>query len=220
MIKAYNLPYTPPSLILFAYLLAVIVLSYIGIDGIARLSFMVFFPIVLGIAAILIFSYPIFDFNYLFPLGGYGIGQTISQGMFRSSAYNEVVILAIIINSVKSLKINIECDLGAIQGRESYEKLDKINDLNKQIEKYIENGITKTIEKTQKEWGTDIFGFGGYIARSFYTVTEFEKYNWLSHYRDAKVNVDVTVNVRRTGRLMSSSPVRTTKDTIITDRER
>jgi spore germination protein KB len=104
MIKAYNLPYTPPSQILFAFLLAVIVLSYIGIDGIARLSLLAFFPIVIGLATILISAYPIYNFNYLFPLGGYGVGQTIHQGLLRSSAYDEAIILAIIINSVHGLK--------------------------------------------------------------------------------------------------------------------
>ncbi|HEX9062440.1 MAG TPA: GerAB/ArcD/ProY family transporter, partial [Clostridia bacterium] len=42
MIKAYNLPYTPPSLIILAFLLAVIVLTYTGIEGIARLSLLSF----------------------------------------------------------------------------------------------------------------------------------------------------------------------------------
>lgn len=120
---------------------------------------------------------------------------------------------------VINVKLNIESDIGAIQSRENYEKLSKINDLNKQIESSIRNGVVKTIEKTQKEWGTDIFGFGGYVARSFFTVPEFEKYNWLAHYRDAKINVDVSVNVRRTGLMMSSSPIRNTKETIITNGE-
>jgi spore germination protein KC len=120
---------------------------------------------------------------------------------------------------VIDLKLVIESDLGAIQSRENYEKLSKINDLNRQIETYIRNGVVRTIEKTQKEWGTDIFGFGGYVARSFSTVPEFEKYNWLAHYRDAKINVDVSVNVRRTGLMMSSSPIRNSKETIITNGE-
>ncbi len=120
---------------------------------------------------------------------------------------------------VIDVKLNIESDLGAIQSREKYERLSKINDLNSQIDAYIQKGIVKTIEKTQKEWGTDIFGFGGYVARNFLTVPEFEKYNWLAHYRDAKINVDVSVNVRRTGLMMSSSSIRNSKDTIIINRE-
>lgn len=120
---------------------------------------------------------------------------------------------------VIDVNITIECDLGSIQGRENYEKLDKVNDLNRYIEKIIQKDISKTIEKTQKEWGTDIFGFGGYIARNFGTVTEFEKYNWKEHYRETKVNVDVSVNVRRTGGIMSASPVRGTKGIIEGNKE-
>lgn len=120
---------------------------------------------------------------------------------------------------VIDVNINIEADVGAIQSRQSYEKASKIKDLDNQIEQYVKDGIEKTIEKTQREWNCDIFGFGGYVARSFFTVTEFEKYNWLSHYCDAKVNVIVKANVRRTGLMMSTSPIRNSTDTIITKGE-
>ena len=120
---------------------------------------------------------------------------------------------------VIDVKLVIESDVGAIQSREDYERMNKINDLNNQLKEYIKSGIDKTIEKTQKELGTDIFGFGGYVARCFSTVPEFERYNWLAKYPNAKVNVDVSVNIRRTGLMMSSARIRNTKETIITNGE-
>ncbi len=151
MIKAFNLPYTPPSLILFAFLLAVIVLSYMGIDGIARFSLLAFFPIMVGFIAILIFSYPIYNVNYLFPLGGYGVETTLYQGLLRSSAYDEVIILAIIINSVHGIKsfkkvgvislalsgiiisISIFCDLMAFAYTQGSENLSDLFQLSRII---------------------------------------------------------------------------------------
>lgn len=104
MIKAYNLPYTAPSLILAAFFSAVIVMTYIGLEGIARVSCVCFYPIILGIAFILILAYPSYHIDYIFPIGGYGIAKTLYYGSLRSSAYDEVVFLAIVINSLHGVR--------------------------------------------------------------------------------------------------------------------
>lgn len=104
------------------------------------------------------------------------------------------------------INLNLEADLGAIQSRINYEKLDMIDDLNRQIEDYIKSGIEKVIKKTQL-LKTDIFGFGYYIAGNFLTIEEFEKYNWHEHYPEAKVSVKVRANVRRTGLMFGSFPL-------------
>ena len=114
-----------------------------------------------------------------------------------------------------NVKLNIEADIGAIQSRIPYEKLDRIEDLNKSIEQLVQRGVSDVIRKTQQEYNTDVFGFGKRVARNFYTVTEFEEYNWLKHYKDAKINVEVEANVRRTGIMSKSAPVRNNEDTII-----
>jgi spore germination protein KC len=109
---------------------------------------------------------------------------------------------------VIDIKIQIEADLGAIQSRLPYEDLNNISDLNNQIETTIKKGVDETINKAQTQWNTDIFEFGKKIARNFFTTTEFEKYNWLEHFKDAKINVEVDANVRRTGLMMETSPIK------------
>ena len=113
---------------------------------------------------------------------------------------------------VINVKLNIEADVVTIQSRINYEDKNKINELNVMLKNYIEDGVKKSIEKTQKEYKSDIFGFGFKIARQFNTLPEFLQYNWLSHYPDAKVNVDVVVNVRRTGLMNRSGPVYTSEE--------
>ncbi|MBK1811252.1 Ger(x)C family spore germination protein [Clostridium sp. YIM B02505] len=115
-----------------------------------------------------------------------------------------------------NVKLNIEADIGAIQSRLPYERLDKIDELNNSIEQIIQRGVSDLIRKTQQDYNTDIFGFGKIAARNFSTVTKFEEYNWLKHYKDAKINVEVDANVRRTGIMFSSAPIRDNEDTIIT----
>lgn len=72
---------------------------------------------------------------------------------------------------------------------------------------WIEKGVRETIEKTQKEFKSDIFGFGYLFAGSFNTIQEWESYNWFKHYPEAKVNVEVEFNIRRTGLMYGSGPV-------------
>jgi len=105
---------------------------------------------------------------------------------------------------VIDVTITVEADLGAIQSKVEYEKHPLIDELNKQLEDVIKKGITDVITKTQNEFNADIFGFGHKISRSFFTIQEFEQYNWLEHYKDAEINVDVIANVRRTGLMFSS----------------
>ncbi|MCX7920730.1 MAG: Ger(x)C family spore germination protein [Clostridia bacterium] len=115
------------------------------------------------------------------------------------------------------VNLNIEADIGAIQSRIPYEKLERIDELNDLIADIIQNGIKKTIEKTQKEWNTDIFSFGYQAAKHFFTIQEFEKYNWLRHYKEAKVNVSVQANVRRTGLMTESAPVRYSNQDVLSE---
>ncbi len=106
------------------------------------------------------------------------------------------------------INLNIEADIVGIQSGMHYESIDKINELNEQLKASIQDGVQKTVEKVQKQMGTDIFGFGYYAASKFITINDFEKYNWLSHFIDAKINVVVHTNVRRTGLMAESLPVR------------
>jgi hypothetical protein len=97
------------------------------------------------------------------------------------------------------VNLKVEADIVSINNKTPYEKLYMIQDLNAQIKDFLSKGINKTIEKTQKEYESDIFGFGYHVVDNFKTIQEWEDYNWLSHYKDAKINVNLTVNVRRMG---------------------
>lgn len=108
---------------------------------------------------------------------------------------------------VIDIKLNIEADISAIHSRINYESLKLVEKLNSQLEEEIKKGAEKTIRKAQKEYKTDVFGFGKKFAGYFPTIEDWEKYNWLSHYPDAEVNVNVEVNVRRTGLTINSTPI-------------
>ncbi len=104
MIKAYNFPYTPPSFIVIPFMVVVAVMAYVGLEGIARLAAVSFYPIVLGIFIILILANPFYEPGSIFPIGGYGLEKTFKVGFLRSSAYSEIILLAFIINSLHGIK--------------------------------------------------------------------------------------------------------------------
>ncbi|AKN30091.1 spore gernimation protein GerC [Clostridium carboxidivorans P7] len=108
---------------------------------------------------------------------------------------------------VVDINLNIEADIGAVHSRINYESLNLIENLNKQLQEEIKDGVEKVIEKTKKEYKTDVFEFGKKFAGYFPTIPEWENYHWLFHYPETKVNVNVVVNVRRTGLMLNSSPI-------------
>jgi len=111
---------------------------------------------------------------------------------------------------VIDLKIGLEAELVSSQSRINYEDLDRIAELETEVEKYFCDGIKRTIDKTQQEWNSDIFFFGKKAAAQFRTIQEMESYNWLQHYHQAEVNVDVDVKIRRSGFLFKAMPIQST----------
>lgn len=108
---------------------------------------------------------------------------------------------------VFDIRLDIDANIESIQSRVKYEQLNMMDDLNNQIKSYIESGIEKTLEKAQKELNCDVFGFGIKLAGSFTTIQEWEDYNWLSHFPEAEINVDLKVNTGRTGLILESPPI-------------
>jgi spore germination protein KC len=108
---------------------------------------------------------------------------------------------------VIDVNLKVDADLEAVQSRIDYEDIHMINDLNNEIRDFLLKGINHTIEKTQNEYGTDIFGFGYYVANNFSTIPEWESYNWLKHYPEAKINISLDIIVRRPGITFKSTKV-------------
>lgn len=103
MIKAYILPYTPPSIIIAVFLGVVVAYSYAGIEEIAKMSYVSFVTVIVGLITILVLPCKSYSINNLAPLGGYGIKSVITLGFWRASAYSDVILLAFIINCLQKV---------------------------------------------------------------------------------------------------------------------
>lgn len=103
MIKSYNLPYTPPSIILGAFMLTVLLLVFKGITGIARVSNFFIVPVIIGILFILLYAMPTYQLSHIKPYLGYGVTNSLSYSLLRTSDYAEIVIFAILMSSSHSI---------------------------------------------------------------------------------------------------------------------
>ncbi len=106
------------------------------------------------------------------------------------------------------VKLEMEADIGSIQSRIYYEDKDKLDKLNKQASKFVQDRVVEVIGKAQYIYKSDIFGFGQKLAGYFPNIQEWEKYNWLSKFDQAKISVAVNVNIRRTGLMIRSSNIK------------
>ncbi len=104
MIKAYNLPYTPPSIIIFLLLTVTSIYLFIGLEGISKISVLAFYPVLLGTLLLLLLGLPQYEPHYVMPLLGYGAKHSLWIGLLRSSAYSEIFFLSVIIPSLKDSK--------------------------------------------------------------------------------------------------------------------
>lgn len=109
---------------------------------------------------------------------------------------------------VIDMKVAVEADIESIQSRIHYEHINRVQELNKLIKEALVEGTNKLINRTQKEFKSDVIGFGRWVAASFPTIQEWEAYNWLSKYPTAKINISYDVNVRRFGSMLESEQIR------------
>lgn len=97
------------------------------------------------------------------------------------------------------VKLQLEADLVSIQSKIDYTRPKLENYLSRVIAGELKNRVTKLIKKAQQEYNSDVFGFGQKVRSTFLTSPEFENYHWPDRFKDAEINVEVKVDLRRVG---------------------
>ncbi len=107
------------------------------------------------------------------------------------------------------IDIFLEPEIIAYTGVNSIARSDLKPIYEEAFSKYIEQGCNTLIKRTQEEFRSDIFGFGQHLTHRFWTVQDWEEFNWLHRYPDAEINVAVHSHIRRTGLIMKIIPWKT-----------
>ena len=102
--KSFVLPNTPISVLNGTMIIVVVMAVFLGLETIARVAKLGAFFALFMYSLLLLLSAQNYKFSNLFPLLGYGIGNTIFEGVTRSSAYSEVIVLAVIAGSLQGAK--------------------------------------------------------------------------------------------------------------------
>ncbi|MCX7772770.1 MAG: Ger(x)C family spore germination protein [Clostridia bacterium] len=106
--------------------------------------------------------------------------------------------------------LSMEGEIVGIPSRINYEEPNKKKIVEKAMADYLENGLNRTVQKCQG-FNTDVFHYGEIAVRQFPTIQEWDKFNWLSKFGNAEVKVSVDFTVRRTGTMIKSSHVISSK---------
>jgi len=103
-----------------------------------------------------------------------------------------------------NVTIEVEGDVGAVECHIDLTETKAIDALEKSYEKELKEIVRQTIETVQKQYKTDIFGFGQAIHRSNPKTWKKIKDQWDEGFTELTVNVEVDMKIRDTGTVSNS----------------
>ena len=107
--------------------------------------------------------------------------------------------------SALNIKVEVEANVGGYEGKGRLELPEDLAILKELLEEEIKKEIGMALEKTQKEYFSDIFGFGRYVRKYHPKYWNKSSKNWLTVFSELPVDIQVNAKIMRTG--IVKSPV-------------
>lgn len=107
-----------------------------------------------------------------------------------------------IVEGIPDMKVHISVNgtVREITCPDVHLESDQIERINRQLEQSIKQEITPVLNKVQKNWQSDIFGFGEAIYHTYPKNWEVLAPHWRDRWlREMNVNVEIIANVSRSG---------------------
>ncbi len=108
-------------------------------------------------------------------------------------------------NGIPKIKIKLALLGNFVSVPTDYVIENELTEFEENTSGYIEEYALKLLEKTVKEFNSDIVGFGKNAKGKFLTNKEFEDFGWNEAYKNAQFLCEVEFSIRRTGLTMRSS---------------
>ena len=139
----------------------------------------------------------------LFEIGNIGETNTRTATQIEGS---KTKIIPQLINGKPAIliKVNATAKIYTQDGCKDLDSLDTIKDLEKMLEEEIKSEIKACLDKTLKEYKTDIFGFGEKIHRKYPKEWKRLEDNWEDALDDLKVITEVNVKIKGTGLIIDT----------------
>lgn len=112
------------------------------------------------------------------------------------------------VNGNINMKINIIVDvnIAEIGGSDDFIAKGKREELAKNAQSYIEQGVSNLIRRVQEQYDSDIFGFGNAVKNSMPDTWKDLKNNWDEEFKNLKFETVVSVNIK--GSELTSQPIK------------
>jgi spore germination protein KC len=107
--------------------------------------------------------------------------------------------------AIINLKVRAEAYLDSSQCKDDLTQINTFKKFGNLTEKQIKKNLETTIKKLQQDYEADIFGFGEILYRQDYDNFKRIEKQWDEYFKNAIVNVDVNVKIRRSG-IRTKSP--------------
>lgn len=94
-----------------------------------------------------------------------------------------------------SVSVLCEARILTIDKNANYEDSKVLDEISKKAEEFLKQNIETYLNKTSKEFNSDIAGFFNHATSNFLTIEQWENYNWDKKYENSRFNVNVNVDV-------------------------
>lgn len=101
-----------------------------------------------------------------------------------------------------NVRMSLEANVDAIQCNLDMADPATITAIEAMLEKQARNYTSRNIREVQNKFGSDIYGFGEALHRQEPKVWASYKANWDDYFKNAKVDVEVAVAVRKIGSIV------------------
>lgn len=109
-------------------------------------------------------------------------------------------------NQEINIKIKLTGNINETMCKISLDENKDIKELEKKLEKYINEKTEKNINNIRKTYNSDIFGFLDLIYKKDYKTYKEIKDNWYdSVYQNIKINVSTSINIAGKGNIMEGN---------------
>lgn len=108
-------------------------------------------------------------------------------------------------NNVPKIKVDLFLEGIFMSVPSDYIIEQNISEFEKNTSEYIKDYALTFLNKTSKEFNSDIVGFGKNAKMLFLENKEYKDFKWNEKYKDAEFNCNVEFSVRRTGLTMRNS---------------
>ncbi|MDA1475097.1 Ger(x)C family spore germination protein [Bacillus changyiensis] len=98
-----------------------------------------------------------------------------------------------------NVQINVEANVGEVQCNLDLTNSKTLDYLEKRANKRLKQQIAKVIKKTQKEFKSDIYGFGEALHRSHPNYWKKVKGNWNEKFTTMPIKVQTNIKIHRVG---------------------